>query len=203
MAWAATLGKASDREAAQKENDRSRRCPSSFQFLLENNTNLCSSNQHYQTLGHRFQPPPTVALTMVTLGDLCPLVDIFSFLLWPYMLTPLPFPSPTLVAEPSQACWVQKLSDSDHDKHDLLCLIPLLPVAGDQVTTMHPRASNSTRWPWAMTDMNQKERSPLTAQSCDRKRKTLPTTLSYLNRETIKTRIRGVFLLKNCLLGNS
>lgn len=28
------------------------------------------SNQHYLTLGHRSQPSPKVALTVVTLGDL-------------------------------------------------------------------------------------------------------------------------------------
>lgn len=70
-------------------------------------------------------------------------------------------------------------------------------MAGDQVTTMHPRASNSTRWPWAMTDMNQKEKTrSLHRVVTGEKKKSCHTTLSYLNTETIKTHIRGFFYLK-------
>lgn len=72
MVWAATLGRPVTEKLLKKRKMTKvlEDALPAFSSCLRITLTFGHSNQHYQTLGHRFQPPPTVALTMVTLGDL-------------------------------------------------------------------------------------------------------------------------------------
>ena len=209
MAWVATLGRPVAEKLLKKR--KTTKVPEdalpAFSSWLRITLTFGHLTQHYLTLGHRFQPPPKVALTMVTLGDL-------QSISWYLLLPSLILQASPLCLLPPHHSWQSLVHQAGFrscglwpwQAWRLLTQLPLLLVAGDQVTTIHPSASNSTRWPWAMTDMNQKKKtSSLHRVLTGEKKKSCHTTFSYLNTETNHNQNthKRIFLLKNCLLGNS
>lgn len=120
------------------------------------------------------------------------------------MLTPLPFPSPALVAEPSQACWVQKLwaltMASMKPSH-----LATTVASGRRPSDHHaPQGIQLNQVALGHDRYEPKGENPLTAQSCDRrKEKILPYNSLLPKHRNNQNTHKGVFLLKNCLLGNS